>query len=696
MRWGLGVALLLAWLVLPGTGRAQLGGPIQVMTASTTEQWIWQRLRAGETADLNTRCGVTLDPRANDDARWRDPCRQVSARFLEWLLTGPDWRVAPAHRGVRMVGARVADPIDLTATDVRAEVWLIQGRFEREVWLDRARFAGLLSLGGSVFRAGLSGNALQVGGSLFLRDGAVVTGGVVNLIRADIAVNLDMDNARFEAGINASALKLGGSLFLSNGAVVTGGAVNLVSASIAGNLDMANARFEAGIIAAALKVGGSLFLRDGAVVTGGVVNLVRANIAGNLDMANARFEAGIIANSLKLGGSLFLRNGAVVTGGLVNLGSASIEGQLDMANARFETGINADSLKLGGALFLRNGAVVTGGEANLVRANIAGNLDMANARFEAGIIADSLKLGGNLFLFDSTFAQPPRFIAAEIGRGIDLTGATLPGLNLSGSVVNGDLRLSRGDGNLPTWTAGGALVLRNTHVLSIEDAAGAWPDQLDLKGFTYARLGGSLSTGAVDMLRRPAEHYVAWLARDPVLSRQPYEQLASVFRATGDRDRADAILTAYRDRERAGAWRDGKCWNSEKPWWQRPLAWTNENCRNALWLGLLWATIGYGIGDGPFRILYWVLGVTLLGMLVLAFARPDPARPRGVLWCFGASLDHLLPIVDLNREFSDYFHDPERTRLRGWQLSYFALHALVGYALGFFLLAGLTGLTQGQ
>jgi hypothetical protein len=232
--------------------------------------------------------------------------------------------------------------------------------------------------------------------------------------------------------------------------------------------------------------------------------------------------------------------------------------------------------------------------------------------------------------------------------------------------------------------------------MSIEDAAGAWPDRIDLKGFTYNRLGGSLATGAVEMMRRPAGHYVAWLARDPVLSRQPYEQLASVFRTAGDRDRADAILTAYRDRERAEAWRDGKCWNTENPLWQRPLAWGHENCRNALWLGLLWATIGYGIGDGPFRILYWVLGVTALGMLVLAFARPDPARPRGVLWCFGASLDHLLPIVELNKEFSDYFHDPERRRLRGWQLSYFAFHALVGYALGFFLLAGLTGLTQGQ
>jgi hypothetical protein len=696
MRWGLGVVLLLAWLVLPAPGSAQLTGPIQVMTASPTEQWIWQRLRAGEIADLNTRCGVTLDPKGDNDARWRDPCRQVSAKFLEWLLTGPDWKVAPAYRGVRVVGARLADRLDLSAAEVKAEVWLHQGRFEREVWLDRAHFAGLLSLDGSVFRNGLRGNALQVGGSLFLRHGAVVTGGVVNLVRASIAGTLDMVNARFEAGINADALKVGRAMFLRDGAVVTGGAVNLVGASIAGNLEMDNARFEAGINADSLKVGRAMFLSDGAVVTGGVVRLVRANIASNLEMDNARFEAGINADSLKLGGSLLLRDGAVVTGGEVNLVGANIAGTLDMANARFEAGINADSLKLGGNLFLRDGAVVTGGVLRLVGASIEGGLVMDNARFEAGIVADSLKLGGSLFLFDSKFTAPPRIRAAEIGRVIDLTGATLPGLDLSGTVVNGDLRLSRGDRAVPTWSARSALVLRNTQVLAIADAAGAWPSVLDLKGFTYARLGGSLGTGNVDMMRRPAEHYATWLARDPVLSRQPYEQLAGVFRTAGDRDRADAILTAYRDRERAEAWRDGQCWNTDDPLWQRPLAWGHENCRNALWLGLLWATIGYGIGDGPFRILYWVLGVTALGMLVLAFARPDPARPRGVLWCFGASLDHLLPIVELNKEFSDYFHDPERRRLRGWQLSYFAFHALVGYALGFFLLAGLTGLTQGQ
>jgi hypothetical protein len=63
-------------------------------------------------------------------------------------------------------------------------------------------------------------------------------------------------------------------------------------------------------------------------------------------------------------------------------------------------------------------------------------------------------------------------------------------------------------------------------------------------------------------------------------------------------------------------------------------------------------------------------------------------------WCAGASLDQLLPIVELNKEFSDFFDDPDRERLKGWQLTYFAAQAIVGYVLASFVVAGLAGLTQ--
>ena len=99
-------------------------------------------------------------------------------------------------------------------------------------------------------------------------------------------------------------------------------------------------------------------------------------------------------------------------------------------------------------------------------------------------------------------------------------------------------------------------------------------------------------------------------------------------------------------------------------------------------------------------VLYWVLMFTPIGMFVLAFS--PAAQGKGVPWMFGASLDHLLPIVELNKEFGDFFNDPlkgdppKRERLHGWQVAYFAAHALVGFLLGTFVLAGLTGLTQAR
>jgi len=68
-------------------------------------------------------------------------------------------------------------------------------------------------------------------------------------------------------------------------------------------------------------------------------------------------------------------------------------------------------------------------------------------------------------------------------------------------------------------------------------------------------------------------------------------------------------------------------------------------------------------------------GITILGAAILWFWPPHRARAfphewpknrtreKGALWCVGASLDHLLPIVELNKEFDEFFHDPWRRRL---------------------------------
>src|SRR3712207_6079032 len=108
------VTAILATLFLTGTVPAHGQAPPASAQASpeipggkTTEEWILDELRAGKVAYLDERCGVHLDPRQRDDDRWRHPCRHISADFLGRVLTAEAWRTAPAHRGVRIVGALV-------------------------------------------------------------------------------------------------------------------------------------------------------------------------------------------------------------------------------------------------------------------------------------------------------------------------------------------------------------------------------------------------------------------------------------------------------------------------------------------------------------------------------------------------------------------------------------------------------------
>jgi hypothetical protein len=184
--------------------------------------------------------------------------------------------------------------------------------------------------------------------------------------------------------------------------------------------------------------------------------------------------------------------------------------------------------------------------------------------------------------------------------------------------------------------------------------------------------------GRDDMRQRSTEEWTDWLARDRTFSTQPYTQLATVLFAAGHRDTATAIQFTGRERERSEALMHG-----DRGSW--------------MWLTFLSFVAGYGIGDYTFRVLWWLLIFTLLGFVVLSFS-PN-ARAHSVLWRFGASLHRLLPIVDLSKEFKDFFDNPPTNsdwprNLNRRQMAYFAVHAIAGWILGLILLAAMGGLTQ--
>jgi hypothetical protein len=53
-----------------------------------------------------------------------------------------------------------------------------------------------------------------------------------------------------------------------------------------------------------------------------------------------------------------------------------------------------------------------------------------------------------------------------------------------------------------------------------------------------------------------------------------------------------------------------------------------------------------------------------------------------------------LHVIPINKELTEFFDDPERARLKGWQVFLFSALGIIGLALGTILLAAVSGLTH--
>jgi hypothetical protein len=465
--------------------------------------------------------------------------------------------------------------------------------------------------------------------------------------------------------------------------------------------------------AAGLQVGAFMTMQN--VMFGGVI-LNSASVHDNFAVSDAKFAAGaqLSAAGLHVGGTLRFLNPTEFPGG-VDLDNGNIGRDLIMGGAHVGDGktFSANGLRVDGDLILPDAEF--GGDVTLSDANIHGRFDLIGSKFAptATLAVEELHVGRDALWRDVHAARPIDAVFLAVSGSLDLRGATLGGLDLSGAAVNGDLRLGgRYDNGEEAWTkwassdnASPLIVLRNARVGNLQDDERSWDGtELVLEGFNYLHLGGVGGSNRQDMRYRSVKSWRRWLARDPVYSPQPYTQLASVLVTSGNSDAATAIRFAGRDRERNELLQNCYWWSPTSPAAGAPL---QRRCNLGGWVGMsvLQAVIGYGIGTYTFRALWWTLGLALVGTMILVFAPGvrDPAHFRDghrgplekpLLWCFGASLNHVLPVVSLSPEFTEFFNDTDRKRLYAWQQIAFAILALCGWALSFFLVAALSGLTQ--
>jgi hypothetical protein len=629
---------------------------------TTPEGWAWAQIRNDRIADFNIHCGTSaLDPHAKTG--WDDPCRQVSAQFIEDILIGPIWRDQVLRRRVRLRGAHISGPLNLSDAEITAEVWLDASRIDGDVYLADSRWSRSLSFDGTMVTGWLDAERLRSESDVYLKH--AMFGQEVNLHGAKIDGALGMDGSTFATIVELNRLIVGGALFMRDHATF-GGDVDLAAAKVGGNLEMSSSSFAAAVSASGLTVDGALLMRDHATF-GGEVNLVGAKISSNFEMDTASFAATVDADGLTVGGYLFMRDHATF-GSEVNLLGAKVGSNLEMDNSSFSDTVTAESLAVERNLFMRGATF--GGTVELFGAKISGSLDLGSSTATNIDLSNAetgeFRFGGLKWRCSNDKAPAPADTATAA------PGGKSPPLRWP--LGNSDWRTARCDGaDAPKLT------LRNAHVSSLQDSPDAWPPALDLEGFRYDRLGGFGGVGRDDMRQRTPAEWQDWLERDPAFSTQPYTELGSVLAAAGRRDTADAIEFAGRERERGEA-----C-----------ASWSRAG--SCAWLTFLSYVAGYGIGLYTFLVLLWVLGLAGFGADVLWYS-PN-ARQHGYSWRLGASLHRLLPVIELSKEFTDFFDNPppkpgDPPNLSRFQTAYFAGHAIAGWVLGFFLLAAMGGITQ--
>ena len=363
------------------------------------------------------------------------------------------------------------------------------------------------------------------------------------------------------------------------------------------------------------------------------------------------------------------------------LDNSRFDGQVDLSELRGEQAITFDDSVLAGGLLgknlhlnadlrLRRAQVE---DLSLPGAHIAGMLNLASARLKK-LYAPSVVFGHSLYMNAKARFGGVNLQNAKIGDDLAVNTANASGrFDLMGATIGGELILNLSDqppGGI-TWEKAASIILQDTKAGTLNDSRTAWylkhrPGEfipIDIKGFTYERLGGFGEGDSENMAQRDVEWLLTWLSAQTNTQRlynpQPYRQLAKVVREQGFISKSDEILYAMRDQQRNAG---------------------NISSTRKFWLTLQWLFIGYGHDN--LRSLVPFSAMVLPGFWLCRFAsETHTLSPAGRFWF---SLDRALPFVELG---------PARdvTAPENWVGSYFYVHTILGFILASFLFAGLTG-----
>ncbi len=220
---------------------------------------------------------------------------RIRAGLLGHLVTGGSARAPVAPQGIRLIGAVIDGPLDLSFTEARGETDLRLCAFTHPLVARRTRFAQLV-LSGSLL-PGLMAEGAEIAGSVFFL--ALDATARLSLANAAIGGQLALHGAHLK-GLTAQGARIGASAYLRASQTrpfLSEGEVSLANASIDGQLACDGARFlnpgGTALTLQAAEITGDVFFRDHGMSpfqAKGEVRLSGARIGGQLDCASAEFS----------------------------------------------------------------------------------------------------------------------------------------------------------------------------------------------------------------------------------------------------------------------------------------------------------------------------------------------------------------------------------------------------------------------
>lgn len=263
----------------PSVGAAPQTSPRELNLA---EKWVVDKVTAGELADLDAALNADQTKKFPEE---KD--RKLGARFVEDLLMGTLPGVKIHRYGVRISGASIDEPVDLTNAQIPCEVRLAHCQFNASVTFDRASFPVSALFDNSVFKANASFNSMNVKHDVFFRR--AVFEGSVDFDRA-IVEDFFADDARFsntERGVTFNDMKARNASFQK---AVFEGSVDFTGAGIAGSFTADEVEFKNEEKEADFN---RMKARDASfekAVFEGPVNFIGADLTAELNMKEAHFK----------------------------------------------------------------------------------------------------------------------------------------------------------------------------------------------------------------------------------------------------------------------------------------------------------------------------------------------------------------------------------------------------------------------